>query len=123
MRKADLSGFTVEQLVSRFVEIGEAQYTALKWSEIRKYNRLYRDMERVDAELKSRGVAARRALMSLYGHPNMEVRLKAAIYTIAVAPREARAALDAIYAFNWAPQSGEAGSIIRGLDDGSFNPD
>jgi hypothetical protein len=52
----------------------------------------------------------------------MQVRLKAAIHTLAVAPVEARQQLEAIATSNWYPQAGDAGMTIRGLDDGTFRP-
>ena len=69
---------TVDQLVDRFAEIGVAQNTAELMGKISKYNKLYRQMKDVDTELRARGEDARRALLRLYSHPNMQVRLQAA---------------------------------------------
>ena len=47
-------------------------------------------MAGVANELKARDGDQRTALMTLYDYPNMQVRLKAAIHTLAVAPTAAR---------------------------------
>jgi hypothetical protein len=60
--------------------------------------------------------------MTLYEYPNMQVRLKAAIHTLAVAPVEARQAVEAIANSKWFPQAGDAGMSLLGLDNGTFKP-
>jgi hypothetical protein len=60
--------------------------------------------------------------MALFNHPNMQVRLKAAVETLAVAPYEARLQLRAIADSQWFPQAGDAGMTLRGIDDCSFKP-
>jgi hypothetical protein len=62
------------------------------------------------------------ALMDLYGHPNMQVRLKAAKNTLAVAPQAAREQLEAIVASDWQPYAGDAGMCLWALDEGIFKP-
>jgi hypothetical protein len=69
---------TVDQLVDRFADIGVAQDQALLYDEIGKFNRLFDQMHAVDNELRARGLAARLALLRLFDHPNMQVRLEAA---------------------------------------------
>jgi hypothetical protein len=80
-------------------------------------------MTAVDEELRARGREARLALLTLYDHPNMQVRVKAAIKTLGVAPEAARKVLEAIRASKWQPQAMDAGMILRGLDDGEYKPD
>ena len=53
----------------------------------------------------------------------MQVRVKAAIKTLGVAPEAARKVLEAIRASKWQPQAMDAGMILRGLDDGEYKPD
>jgi hypothetical protein len=79
-------------------------------------------MQHVVDELRVRKGDQRRALLALYDHPSVQVRLKAAKATLAVAPLEARAALEAIRASNWQPQALDAGMSLRNLDNGVFKP-
>jgi hypothetical protein len=130
MKNANLKSMTVDQLVARFAEIGVAQYRALDdhedWIENNpnlKFNRLFNQMNEVDLELRSRGREARLALQRLYVHPNIQVRLKAAKRTLAVAPDVARQVIETIADSQWYPQAGEAGMTLFALDDGIFKPD
>jgi len=95
----------------------------LLYDEHKKFNRLFSEMNGVDQELRRRGPEARLALLRLYDHPNMQVRVKAAIRTLAVAPAAARKLLEEIRASKWQPQAMDAGMILRGLDDGEYKPD
>ena len=123
MRKINLTAMTVDELVEHFAKIGVAQDQALLYSEIGKFNQLYWQMKSVDTELRARGEGARRALLRLYNHPNMQVRLQAAKRTLAVAPQVARQAIESISQSNWFPQAGEAGMTLSNLDSGVFKPD
>jgi len=60
--------------------------------------------------------------MALYTYPNMQVRVKAAKATLAVAPAAAREQLEKIAASDWQPQAGEAGMSLWNLDRGVFKP-
>jgi hypothetical protein len=113
---------TVEQLVDRFVEIGISQDNALMMDDLVKFKKLFTQMEAVKAELKSRDGDQRRALLRLYSHPNMQVRLKAVKATLAVSPEEARRKLEAIANSHHFPQAGEAGMSLYNLDQGIFKP-
>ena len=123
MKRMKLDDMTIEALVERFVEIGLAQDEALFHDQYSKYNRLYDKMMAVDAELRRRGPEARQALGTLFVYPNLHVRLKAAIWSLAVLPAEARRVLQQIYDWKLYPEAGDAGMILSGLDDGTFKPD
>lgn len=122
MRKAKLETMTIDQLAVHFVEVGMAQDQALLGDEVAKFNQLYDRKAAILEELKSRPGDQRRVLISLYQHPNMQVRLNAAKATLAVAPEPARRALEAIRATRWQPQAGDAGMSLRNLDRGVFRP-
>ncbi len=113
---------TVDQLVDRFIDLCIAEYNALELGEITKHNRLFRQMTAVEDELKSREGDARAALIPLYDHSNMQVRVMAAKATLAVAPTAARAALAAIKATQWHPQALNAGMCLWNLETGFFKP-
>ncbi|MDR6304805.1 hypothetical protein GGQ85_002520 [Nitrobacter vulgaris] len=112
----------VKNLVAQFVEVGIAQYDAIYVIDNAKYNRLYKEMERIRAELKKMPGDQRRALLPLLSHPNVQVRLKAAHSLLALYPDLARNALESIRRSGIEPQDGEAAMAISGLDEGSYIP-
>jgi len=122
MRKLNLSDLTIDQLVARFSELGTEQDRAERTDNPSKYDRLFWQMEAVKNELKARPGDSRSALVKLYDHPNMQVRLKAAKATLAVAPIAARAVIEAIADSRSYPQAGDAGMCLANLDAGVFKP-
>ena len=123
MKQAKLEQMTTDQLVTRFAEIGIAQDQAELMGEIGKFNNLYRQMDATEKELRRRGREARLALLPLYDHPNMQVRLNAAKRTLGIVPDAARRALKAISDSKWQPQALDAGMSLWNLDRGVFKPD
>ena len=122
MKRAKLGDMTTADLVERFAQIGVAQGKALLQGEHAKFSRLFDQMGDVSKELKSRDGDQRRALMALYDYQDIQVRLKAATHTLAVAPVEARRLLQTIADSNWMPQAGHAGMALSNLDRGIFKP-
>ena len=100
-----------------------AQDEALLGGQHAKFNRLFTRMMEVSNELKNRDDDQRRQLVRLFSFPNMQVRLQAAKLTLAVAPAEARAQLQAIADSQWFPQAGDAGMSLWNLERGVFKPD
>ena len=121
MARINLTKMSVFELVKKFTEIGLAQGEADLDGNRRKYNKLYTQMEAVENELKSRAGDGRTALIPLYDHPNVEVRLKAAKATLAVAPDKARQVLITIRDSKLY-QALEAGMTLYNLDEGVFKP-
>lgn len=117
-----LHELSIDQLVERFAEIALAQDKALLMDEIATFNRLFNQMDAIKTELKSRAGDQRRALLGLYHHPNAQVRLKAAVATLAVAPKSARRKLQEIQDSHEYPQAGDAGMTLVNLDRGIFKP-
>ena len=122
MKRIKLENMTVDQLVERFVAIALDQDRAALHDDNAKYNRLYGQMDAVKQELKSRPADQRRALIPLHAHPNAQVRLKAAIATLALAPEAARRTLQVISDRNEYPQAADARGMMSALDDGTFVP-
>ena len=123
MKSSSLQDCTVEQLVDRFTEIALEQDEAIQWDDNEKFTQLFWQMEAVENELKARQGDQRRALIPLYNYSNLQVRLKAAVATLAVAPAAARAVLQMINEdYIEYPQGGYAGMTLSALDDGSFTP-
>jgi hypothetical protein len=123
MKQVNLQALKNSELVDRFGDLGIAQAEAELCEEISKYNRLFQEMVAVSQELRERGREARLALLRLYDHPNMQVRLQAAIETLAVAPQAARELIESISKSGCFPQAGDAGMALWRLDAGAFKPD
>ena len=96
MKRTTLTDLPTADLVRLFAKIVVAQDEADLGGELAKFKRLFFRMKDVANELRSRDGDQRVKLLSLFSHPNMQVRLQAAKQTLAVAPREARAQLQAI---------------------------
>lgn len=122
MKATRLRGMTVQELVERFTSIALRQDEALLMDKIALFNRLFDEMEAVELELKGRPGDQRRALLALYDHGNLQVRLKAVKATLAVAPEAARAMLQAIADSQEYPQAGEAGMSVVNLERGIYKP-
>jgi hypothetical protein len=116
MRRVKPQNMTAEQLVERFMAAALAQDEALLMNDIAEVNRLFWRLAEIEDELKAREGDQRRVLMSLYDHPNAQVRVKAAKATLAVAPEAARQQLPAIVGSREYPQAGEAGMSLRNLE-------
>jgi hypothetical protein len=123
MKKIRLEDMSLDDLVDSFAEIGIAQDDAVFRDENATYNRLYEKMQAVGEELQRRGGGARLALQRLYIHPNIQVRLQAATWTLGVAPEAARKVLQSIHDWKLYPQDLGAGMLLAGLDDGSYKPE
>jgi cytochrome c oxidase assembly protein Cox11 len=122
MKRVKLSDMTTEQLVQLFTELAVQQDAALLYRAQREVNKLYFKLDAIKKELKSRPGDQRSALLRLYNHKNMQVRVKAAKATLAIAPEAARAQLEAIRASGWQPQALEAGMSLGFLDEGVYKP-
>lgn len=121
-KRSNLQNMAVEQLVNRFIVIALEQDEALLMDQIPKYSRLYSQLEAAEEELKARDGDQRHALLPLLDHPNAQVRLKAAIATLAVAPEAARQTLQIISDRNEYPQAADARGMMRAFDERRFVP-
>jgi hypothetical protein len=122
MKRAKLKDMTVKQLVERFATIGVEQDQAILRGQHARFNRLFDEMMAIQDELKTRADDQRRELLSLYNHPNAQVRLNAAKVTLAVAPEPARKALQALADSREYPQAGDAGMSLDNVELGIFKP-
>ncbi len=113
---------TTERLVQLFADLAVQQDAALLYRAQREVNKIFWKLEEIQSELKSRPGDQRSALLPLFIHKNIQVRLKAAMATLAVSPQAARAQLEAISASGWQPQAGDAGMSLLALDNGVYMP-
>ena len=105
-----------------FVTIALEQEEANIDFDTKRFNRLFWEMDKVEGLLKAMPGDKRSALVPLLQHPNLEVRLRAAKSTLAVAPEAARATLEALRKITHTPQASDAGMCLRALDQGIFKP-
>jgi hypothetical protein len=87
-----------------------------------RYNRAFDSMMAISEELRSRPGDQRRALVTLYDHPNEQVRLKAAIHTLALFPEEACGVLQKLIDDRIHPQAMDAGMILDSFKEGRYVP-
>jgi hypothetical protein len=105
-----------------FVRVALDQDKTVRRDDNATFNRLFEQMDAIKEELKKRPGDHRRALIRLYNHPNVQVRLKSAIATLAIVPEEARRLLQIIADSRDYPQAGDAGMTLDSLDRGIFKP-
>jgi hypothetical protein len=122
VKTPNLSDLTIAGLVDRFTAICVEQDKALFDGEIAKFNRLYDQKAAIHDELKSRPGDRRDALLPLFEHPNLQVKVQAAKATLAVAPEAARQMLRLIESWGRQPYAGDAGMCLVNLDRGIFVP-
>jgi hypothetical protein len=122
MKRTILERSTVDELVERFVDLCISQDRELMRGDVPRFNHLFDEIAAIRQELKGRPGDQRRALIHLYRHENMQVRLVAAETTLAVAPGAARKALEEIRDSKEQPQSGEANHALWCLDREIFKP-
>jgi len=96
MTPPSLKAMATAELVERFVSIAVDQDKAIFDEDNAKFNRLYGQMDDVTRQLKSRPKDQRSRLISLYTHPNVQVRLKAAVATLDISCEAARVVLQKI---------------------------
>lgn len=122
MKRTALGSAAVPELVDLFVSLCVEQGEELERGDIPRVNCLFDEINAVEEELKTRPGDRRHALVPLYKHDDMQVRLTAAKATLAIAPEAARKALQDIKASKWLPQSAEASGTLWTLDRGIFKP-
>jgi predicted component of type VI protein secretion system len=122
MKRVRLQDMTVKQLVRRFTELAIEQDNAALGFDTKEVIRLFWLLAAISDELKSRDGDQRRALMPLFEHPNLQVRVKAAKATLALAPQAARDVLQAVVDSKQQPQALEAGMSLWNLETGVYKP-
>lgn len=116
MTVSNLKNMSVDQLLQRFTSIAIDQDWAIFHEDNTKYNSLYGEMDEIRNELKSRPGDQRRALVRLFGHPNIQVRLKAARTALELVPNTARPVLQSIADSRCYPQAADALLALWRLD-------
>src|SRR3954465_13229344 len=107
MSKARRQDMSNAELAQQFAALAAQQENAILENDIAESTRLVWRLKELEDELKQRPGDQRTALMQLYGHSNMQVRLKAALATLAIAPQAARMELERVRASKWQPAAGD----------------
>lgn len=119
---SEFAQLSEDQLVQEFVSVSLDQYQALRYRRTEQYNRLYDITEGIEKELKARVGDQRRRLVALYDHPNIQVRMKAAIATLAFDFEGARQVLQTIKDQQDFPFAAYAFGMLCALDEGRYVP-
>ena len=78
-----LANMSAPDLIKNFEALALRQYDANMNFHVSRYDRAFDAMAAVSRELRGRPGDQRRELVALHNHPNEQVRLKAAIHTLA----------------------------------------
>lgn len=116
MTRFDLSKLSLEDLLTRYVELSVEQGAALELASISQVNKLGDQIYEISKELKTRLGDRRDAFLKLFSHPNAQVRFNAATSSIAIVPREARQTIQAIADSGILPLAGHAGMYLSTYD-------
>jgi hypothetical protein len=123
MTKKDYRSYSVGQLVQAFLDVSLSQSQAVDEDDHGRYNRLVDDYLALIDELRLRKGDQRRVLRTLFDHIKPQVRLNAAIATLAVLPDEARETLRLIHARREYPQAADAIGLLNALERGTYMPE
>ena len=123
MSTQSFKGMSVVELIDRFTEVALRQYDAALFGKVAQYNALIDPMLAITDELKSRPGDQRSALVPLLVHPNRQVRLMAAQFTLALAPVASRQTLQELSDAKVYPQAAYAMGTLRALERGDRKPD
>lgn len=118
MTRLDVASLSIEGLLERYAQLSIRQGAAADTSLV---NRLGDQIYEISKELKRRPNDRGRALMQLFDHPNVQVRLNAARSLMSVFPEEARQQIQAIANSGLYPQSIDAGLYLSSLDGELFD--
>lgn len=120
--KRNLSNMTNMELLDLFERLCVEQGSKFNPGGLERYKTLFFEIKDVADELKKRPGDARHILIPLLNHEDWQVRLKAGHYTYAIAPAEARRALQWLRETRHGQFGLEAGSFLTGVDKGEFIP-
>ena len=122
MNHTSIQRMSVDELVDRFSASAICQFESELESSVARQNKCVEEQMAIAVELKTRPGDQRAALLKLYSHPNVQVRLNAARLSLAVAPTAAREVIQAIKESKQYPQAMDAGMCLWALEQGILKP-
>jgi len=117
-----LDKLTTDELIARFVSLGEQQYPLTLDDEVKMANRLIERQDEIGKELRRRGMEARLELTKLFSHPNIQVRMNAAQRSLGIAREPALNALRQIVKEDFGAFRLSAGMTVALVEDGTITP-
>ncbi|WP_332119352.1 DUF2019 domain-containing protein [Azorhizobium caulinodans] len=115
------TNYKTEDLVLYFVDRSMEMKRADDNMDDNAYNTADKKVRDIESELKQRPGDGRHALLPLLAHPNIQVRLNAALATLALSP-EAEAALRGIAPLGSSSQPFTARRMLAALERGTYKP-
>ena len=113
---------SIERLIRIYEGVSVEEFDALELGDMPLVRKLFDKLESIDREIRARGVEARRKMVQLLSHHNPQVRINAAKALLAIAPQEARSALELLASRGPSIQRLDARMCIRHLEEGVFKP-
>jgi len=120
--QTSIQKMSVDELVDNFSASALRQFEAELENSVARQNKCVEEQMAIAAELKTRPGDQRAALLELYNHPNVQVRLNAARLSLAVAPTAAREVIQAVKESKQYPQAMDAGMCLWTLEQGILKP-
>lgn len=122
-RRQKLKTMTGDEILEYFIELSKKRTEADNYMDIYTYNKIFRILQQIEKELKSRPGDQRSILIPLIFYPNLQVRLNASLATLAITP-DALMMLRAIAALDvaWEPEQIEALHSVEAIDEGRYIP-
>ncbi|MGU3496685.1 DUF2019 domain-containing protein [Xanthobacteraceae bacterium A53D] len=113
--------FPSEDLVHSFLDLSLKMKRADDALDNGAYNRAHKKLRDIQDELQRRSGDQRALLLPLLAHPDVQVRLNAAVATLALSS-EAEAAMRGIASLGYFSQAAAARGLLRSLDSGQWKP-
>ncbi|MGE0500192.1 MAG: DUF2019 domain-containing protein [Rhizobiaceae bacterium] len=111
---------SVEELVELFVELSREQHEFMIDGPPSKYNRLYKRVREIAAELQSRPGDQRMALHPLLAHPKLQVKMNAAYILLDIARDDAFATLKWVAESRYTPFNAHAAWTVDAIEENDF---
>ena len=112
----------IDALVQTFIQNAQDQESAMLEFDTKRLNMLILKMRDIKESLGAMPGDRRNALLPLLQHRNHQVRLRAAMATLTIAPEAARATLEGLARVQHTPQAADARHCLMGIDEGWFKP-
>lgn len=123
MKAPGLDTLPDQDLVASFAAAAREMGLAVLESETRRANKMYDRMTAIDAVLRSRGRAARMALVPLLDQDDRLIRYYAAKKLLGLVPERARAEIEWNAKYRFDAIAGDAKGLLRAFDSGQYAPD
>ena len=122
MTQRELASLSTDQLLGMYEDISLKEFDAIELGDMPLVQKLIEKQVSLDQEIRARGVEARRKMVQWLSHHNPQARINTAKALLAIAPQEARSALELLASRGPSIQRLDARMCIRQLEEGVFKP-